>query len=104
MTGSARIGLRAGAVGLFIQALYAAPAAGGLPWEKPMALIATSITGPVAYAIGLIGICIAGGMLIFDHELGQVGRKAVMLGLVVAVLVFAAPMLATAFGLGGAVI
>jgi len=38
---------------------YAAPAGGGLPWERPMTLIATSLTGPVAYAIGLIGICIA---------------------------------------------
>ena len=82
----------------------AAPAGGGLPWEKPMTLIATSLTGPVAYAIGLIGICIAGGTLLFGHELGEVGRRACMIGLVVAVLVFAAPMLASAFGVGGAVV
>jgi type IV secretory pathway VirB2 component (pilin) len=31
-----------------------AAASGGLPWEKPMQTIATSLTGPVAYAIGLI--------------------------------------------------
>jgi len=37
----------------------AAPAGGGLPWEAPMTAIATSLTGPVAYAIGLIGIAIA---------------------------------------------
>ena len=36
---------------------------GGLPWEKPMTTIATSLTGPVAYAIGLIGIAIAGGAI-----------------------------------------
>lgn len=101
-------GSRAGALLLLIQALatrtYAAPAGGGLPWEKPMTLIATSLTGPVAYAIGLIGICIAGGTLLFGHELGEVGRRACMIGLVVAVLVFAAPMLASAFGVAGAVI
>ncbi len=101
-------GFRAGALLLAIQALairsYAAPAGGGLPWEKPMTLIATSLTGPVAYAIGLIGICIAGGTLLFGHELGEVGRRACMIGLVVAVLVFAAPMLASAFGVAGAVV
>ena len=44
-----------------------------------MTLIATSLTGPVAYAIGLIGICIAGTPL-FGHELGEVGRRACMIG------------------------
>jgi type IV secretion system protein TrbC len=101
-------GFRMGALLLAFQALavraFAAPAGGGLPWEKPMTLIATSLTGPVAYAIGLIGICIAGGTLLFGHELGEVGRRACMLGLVVAVLIFAAPMLASAFGVGGAVV
>jgi len=89
---------------VFLARSYAAPAGGGLPWEKPMTLIATSLTGPVAYAIGLIGICIAGGTLLFGHELGEVGRRACMIGLVVAVLIFAAPMLASAFGVGGALV
>jgi type IV secretion system protein VirB2 len=101
-------GFRIGALLFILQAFlvrcYAAPAGGGLPWEKPMTLIATSLTGPVAYAIGLIGICIAGGTLLFGHELGEVGRRACMIGLVVAVLIFAAPMLASAFGVGGAVV
>jgi type IV secretory pathway VirB2 component (pilin) len=88
----------------FLARSYGAPAGGGLPWEKPMTLIATSLTGPVAYAIGLIGICIAGGTLLFGHELGEVGRRACMIGLVVAVLIFAAPMLASAFGVGGALV
>jgi type IV secretory pathway VirB2 component (pilin) len=108
MNSFGRFGLRAGVVGVLMQALlsrvYAAPVGGGLPWEKPMALIATSLSGPVAYAIGLVGICIAGGMLLFSHELGHVGQKACHIGIVVAVLVFAAPMLASAFGVGGAVI
>jgi type IV secretion system protein TrbC len=101
-------GFRVGAILWAIQAFavraFAAPAGSGLPWEQPMTLIATSLTGPVAYAIGLIGICIAGGTLLFGHELGEVGRRACMLGLVVAVLIFAAPMLASAFGVGGALV
>jgi type IV secretory pathway VirB2 component (pilin) len=82
----------------------AAPVGGGLPWEAPMTAIATSLTGPVAYAIGLIGIAIAGGTMLWGGDLGEVGRKACMVGLVVAVLVFAAPMLSSAFGVAAALV
>ena len=60
-----------------------------------MQTIATSLTGPVAYAVGLIGIAIAGGTMLWGGELTEFGRRACMIGLVVSVLVFAAPMLAT---------
>ena len=72
-----------------------AAAAGTLPWERPMTAIATSLTGPVAYAIGLIGIAIAGGAMLWGGELTEFGRRACMIGLVVSVLVFAAPMLSS---------
>jgi type IV secretory pathway VirB2 component (pilin) len=81
-----------------------AAAGGSLPWEKPMTTIATSLTGPVAYAIGLIGIAIAGGAMLWGGELTEFGRRACMIGLVVSVLVFAAPMLASAFGVSAAVV
>src|SRR3984893_17790898 len=85
--------------------LRANPAAGGgLPWEAPMTAIATSLTGPVAYAVGLIGIAIAGGAMLWGGELTEFGRRACMIGLVVSVLVFAAPMLSSAFGVTAAVI
>jgi type IV secretion system protein VirB2 len=83
--------------------MYAA-AGGNLPWEKPMTTIATSLTGPVAYAIGLIGIAVAGGAMLWGGELTEFGRRACMIGLVVSVLVFAAPMLASAFGVNAAVV
>jgi type IV secretion system protein VirB2 len=81
-----------------------AAAGGNLPWERPMTIIATSLTGPVAYAIGLIGIAIAGGAMLWGGELTEFGRRACMIGLVVSVLVFAAPMLASAFGVNAAVV
>jgi type IV secretion system protein TrbC len=106
--------LRKGIVGSKVGALFAivmafslrlqAAAAGGLPWEKPMTAIATSLTGPVAYAIGLIGIAIAGGAMLWGGELTEFGRRACMIGLVVSVLVFAAPLLASAFGVNAAVV
>jgi type IV secretory pathway VirB2 component (pilin) len=79
-------------------------AAGQLPWERPMQTIATSLTGPVAYAIGLIGIAIAGGTMLWGGELTEFGRRACMIGLVVSLLVFAAPMLTSAFGVSAAVV
>jgi type IV secretion system protein VirB2 len=88
---------------LAIQA-SASTTSGGLPWEAPMTAIATSLTGPVAYAIGLIGIAIAGGTMLWGGDLGEVGRKACMIGLVIAVLVFAAPMLNSAFGVAAALV
>jgi type IV secretion system protein TrbC len=87
----------------FATRAYAA-ASGTLPWERPMMSIATSLTGPVAYAIGLIGIAIAGGAMLWGGELTEFGRRACMIGLVVSVLVFAAPMLSSAFGVSAAVI
>ena len=38
-----------------------------------MTAIATSLTGPVAYAIGLIGIAIAGGAMLWGGELTEFG-------------------------------
>ena len=99
-----RVLMFAVAVAVYAIPAGAAPVGGGLPWEAPMTAIATSLTGPVAYAIGLIGIAIAGGTMLWGGDLGEVGRKACMVGLVIAVLVFAAPMLATAFGVAAALV
>src|SRR3979409_1469758 len=81
-----------------------AAAAGTLPWERPMQTIATSLTGPVAYAIGLIGIAIAGGSMLWGGEPPDFGPRGCMIGLVVSVLVFAAPLLSSAFGVSAAVV
>jgi type IV secretion system protein TrbC len=83
--------------------VYAA-GVGVMPWERPLSLIATSLTGPTAYAIGLIGIAVAGGTMLWGGELSEFGRRACLLGLVVSVLVFAAPILSTAFGVSAAVV
>lgn len=99
-----RIRLLALAVMLAGASMAQAGTTGGLPWESPMQLIAESLTGPVAYALGLIGIAISGGSMLWGGELTEFGRRAAMIGLVVSVLVFAAPMLSSAFGVTGALI
>ena len=102
-TVGSRLGALFAMAALFSSRMQAA-AAGGLPWEKPMTAIATSLTGPVAYAIGLIGIAIAGGAMLWGGQLTEFGRRACMIGLVVSVLVFAAPLLSSAFGVNAAVV
>ena len=107
MRGPAARDIRLRMMTLLVMAFAATASAstsGTLPWEKPMTAIATSLTGPVAYAIGLIGIAIAGGAMLWGGELTEFGRRACMIGLVVSVLVFAAPMLSSAFGVSAALI
>lgn len=76
----------------------------GMPWESPLQTIMTSITGPVAGFIGLIGITVAGGMLIFGGELGEFARRIIMLVLVLGLLVSASALLNALFDFTGAVV
>ena len=73
------------------------------PSARTLRVRATTLL-TLAYAIGLIGIAIAGGAMLWGGELTEFGRRACMIGLVVSVLVFAAPMLSSAFGVNAAVI
>ena len=84
--------------------LMAAGAGGALPWEAPLTLIIASITGPVAFAISIIGIVAAGAMLIFGGEIGQFLKTIIILVLVIALIVTATNFLSGAFGVGAALI
>ena len=64
----------AGAVILATPA-FASTGGGGLPWEGPLQQIQESINGPVAGAIALAAMAIAGGMLIFGGELNDFARR-----------------------------
>ena len=85
-------------------ALEAHASTSGLPWEKPMTAISNSLSGPVAYSIGLIGIVASGATMLFGHDLPEFARKGAMVGLGAGTLVFAAPLLQSAFGVSAALI
>jgi type IV secretion system protein VirB2 len=59
---------------------------GGLPWEGPLKQIQESINGPVAGAIALAAMAIAGGMLIFGGELNDFARRLMYIVLVAGIL------------------
>jgi type IV secretory pathway VirB2 component (pilin) len=60
-----------------------------LPWESPLTKLQTSLTGPVARAIGVIALAAAGGMLAFGGELGDFTKRILMVVLALSVLILA---------------
>ena len=90
---------------LFLTGVAEAGTTGGaLPWEGPLHTIASSLTGPVAFSVALIGIFSTGATLVWGGEMNEFGRRGALLALIVSVLVFASSLLSNAFGTGGALI
>lgn len=92
--------------GLLTPELAAAAAAGGggggMPWDPWFVTIQNSITGPVAFAFALIGIVVAGAVLIFGGELNGFFRTLMFIVLVMGLLV-GAQNLMTIFGQGASI-
>lgn len=62
---------------------------GGLPWEGPLQTLQTSLTGPVAKAIGVIALAVSGGMLAFGGELSDFTKRILMVVLALSVMLLA---------------
>lgn len=73
---------------------------GSLPYEGWLTNLRNSVTGPVAFTLSLIGIVVAGGILIFGGELNGFFRTIIFIVLVMALLVGAQNMMSTFFGRG----
>lgn len=78
-----------------------ASSGGSLPWEGPLQQIQESITGPVAGAMALAAVAIAGGMLIFGGELNDFARRLIYIVLVAGILLGATNIISL-FGATGA--
>ncbi len=73
---------------------------GGLPYESWLRNLQNSVTGPVAFGLSIIGIVIAGGVLIFGGDLNGFFRTLIFIVLVMALLVGANNIMANFFGAG----
>ncbi|MGL4734167.1 MAG: conjugal transfer system pilin TrbC [Enterovibrio sp.] len=73
---------------------------GSLPYESWLTNLRNSATGPVAFSLSIIGIVVAGGILIFGGELNGFFRTLIFIVLVMALLIGAQNMMATFFGRG----
>lgn len=69
--------------------VYCNTACAQLPWEGPLQTLQTSLTGPVAKAIGVIALAVAGGMLAFGGELSDFTRRILMVVLALSVMLLA---------------
>ena len=76
---------------------------GSLPYESWLENLRNSVTGPVAFALSIIGIVIAGGVLIFGGDLNGFFRTLIFLVLVMALIVGAQNVMSTFFGRGAVV-
>ena len=75
-------------------------AAGGLPYEDWLTTLRDSVTGPVAFSLSLIGVVIAGGVLIFGGDLNGFFKTMFFLVLVMAMLIGAQNIITNFFGRG----
>jgi type IV secretion system protein VirB2 len=82
------------------QAYASVGSSGGLPYESWLTSLRNSVTGPVAFTLSIIGIVVAGGVLILGGDLNGFFRTLVFLVLVMALLVGAQNMMGTFFGQG----
>ncbi len=73
---------------------------GSVPYESWLTNVQNSVTGPVAFALSIIGIVVAGGVLIFGGDLNGFFRTLIFLVLVMALLVGAQNVMSTFFGRG----
>lgn len=76
---------------------------GSLPWDAPLQTLAADLTGPVATAISIIALFVAGAILVFGEDLSHFVRRALMAVIAIAFLVLGAKFL-TALGLAGATV
>ena len=81
--------------------VFAAEGTGeSLPYESWLTNLRNSVTGPVAFALAMIGIVVAGGVLIFGGDLNGFFRTLIFVVLVMALLVGAQNMMSSFFGRG----
>jgi len=84
-------------------ALASTGTGGSLPYESWLTNLQNSVTGPVAFALSIIGIVVAGGVLIFGGDLNGFFRTLIFLVLVMALLVGAQNVMSTFFGMGAVI-
>ena len=73
---------------------------GTLPYESWLVNLRNSVTGPVAFSLSMIGIVVAGGVLVMGGDLSGFFRTLIFIVLVLALLVGAQNMMSNFFGRG----
>ena len=83
---------------LTVMTLWVEPAFAQLPWEAPLEILTTSISGPVATGVAIIAFFIAGAILVFGQDMSGFGRSVVLIILAVSFLKLGADFITALFG------
>ncbi len=83
--------------------MASAGAGGGLPYEGWLTKLSDSVTGPFALAVSLIGIVVAGAVLIFGGDLNGFFRSLVLIILLVSIIIGAKNLMTSFFGQGSVI-
>ena len=75
-----------------------------MPWGAVLQPIVNSLTGPTAIMVSILGVAVAGGMLVFGGEYSDLMRRMVMVCLTVGLLIGSRLFLWNLFGISGAVL
>ena len=86
-----------GSLVLLPSSAFATTTAGALPWEGPLSLVQQSLNGPVAGALSLISITVAGATLIFGGEIGDFAKRLCYIVLVIGIMALAGTAYTTLF-------
>lgn len=73
---------------------------GSLPYESWLTNLRASVTGPVAFTVSVLGLVIAGAMLIFGGDLSGFFRTLIFLVLVMSLIIGAENIMSSFFGHG----
>lgn len=88
----------------FVHAADATESGGSsLPWESPLSSFSKSISGPVAFAIALLGLVACGATLIWGGEITEFVRRMIYVILVICLIVFAKSIMSSALFSGAVV-
>ncbi len=82
------------------QVLASEGVGGTLPYESWLVNLRNSVTGPVAFTLSMIGIVVAGSVLIMGGDLSGFFRTLIFIVLVLALLIGAQNMMSNFFGRG----
>ena len=75
-----------------------------MPWEGALKTLTDSLTGPVAGGIGLLGLFVAGGMLVFGGEIADFVKRILYAVLAIAIMITGTSLMEALFGGATAII
>ena len=73
-------------------------------FDRPLDVLVRVFTGPIAFAVSVLGIVVCGAILVFGGEIGDCVKRFLILILVISLIMFSTTLLIDFFGVSGMVL